>query len=162
MERLSWCVRVYAVVCFAFVVQTAWPQSLQVTRADGTSTALTAAQITAVPHVSVNVKDHEAPAQFDGVPLAAVLRLAGVEIGKMKGPQMAQVLLVEAADGYKVVFALSELDPDFATREILLADKRDGKPLDEKQGPFRIVAPGDKRAARWIRQVTTMQIVTVK
>ena len=102
-------------------------QSLQVTRADGTVTTLTAAQIAALPHVSVNVKDHETPAQFDGVPLSAVLKLAGVEMGtQMKGPQLTQAMLVEAADGYKVVFALAEVDPNFATREILLADKRDG------------------------------------
>jgi hypothetical protein len=138
-------------------------QTLQVTRADGTSTTLTVAQIATLPHVSVNVKDHETPAQFDGVPLSAVLKLAGVETGgQMKGPQLTQALLAEAADGYKVVFALAEVDPDFATREILLADKRDGKPLDDKQGPFRIVAPGDTRPARWIRQVTTLKIVLVK
>lgn len=138
-------------------------QSLQVTRADGTVTTLAAAQIAALPHVSVNVKDHDTPAQFDGVPLSAVLKLAGVEMGaQMKGPQLTQALLVGAADGYKVLFALAEVDPNFATREILLADKRDGKPLDEKQGPFRIVAPGDQRPARWIRQVTSFKIVSVK
>jgi hypothetical protein len=53
----------------------------------------------------------------------------------MKGPQMTQVLLIEAADSYKVVFALAELDPDFSDRQIILADKRDGKPLDHKQVP---------------------------
>ena len=123
---------------------------------------MTAAQIAALPQVSVNVKDHDTAAQFEGVPLADVLKLAGVETGKMKRPQMAEALLFEAADGYKVVFALSEVDPDFVTREILLAVKRDGKPLDEKQGPFRIIAPGDKRPARWIRQVTSSKVVTVK
>ena len=55
-------------------------------------------------------------------------------------------LLIEAADGYKVLFALAELDPDFAPREIILADTRDGKPLDAKEGPFRVVVPGDKKA----------------
>jgi hypothetical protein len=60
------------------------------------------------------------------------------------------------------VFALAEIDPDFATREILPADKRDSKPLDEKQGPFRIVAPGDKRPARWIRRVTVIRVISVK
>lgn len=139
-----------------------YAQSLEVTRADGTSTALTAAQIAALPHVTINPKDHDTPAQFDGVPLAEMLKLAGVETGKMKGPQMTQALLVEAADGYKVVFALAELDPDFSDRQIILADKRDGKPLDDKQGPWRIVAPGDKRPARWIRQVTSFKIIAVK
>ena len=80
----------------------------------------------------------------------------------MKGPQMSKALLLEAADDYKVVFALAELDPDFSDRQIILADKRDGKPLDDKQGPWRIVAPGDKRPARWIRQVTSLKIVAVK
>jgi len=140
-----------------------WAQSLQVVRADGTTAALTAAQIAALPHTTVDVKDHDAPAQFDGVALSAVLKLAGVAAGgKMKGPQLTQALLVEASDGYKVVFALAEVDPDFAKREILLADKRDGKPLDEKQGPFRIVAPGDERPARWVRQVTTIKVIAVK
>jgi hypothetical protein len=75
---------------------------------------------------------------------------------------MTEVLLVEAADGYKVVYALAEIDPAFASREIILADKRDGKPLDAKEGPFRIVAPGDKRPARWARQITTLRVTVAK
>jgi hypothetical protein len=138
-------------------------QSLQVTRSDGTSTTLSAAQIAALPHVTVATKDHDTPAQFEGVPVTAVLGLAGVQLGStMRGPRFAEALLVEAADNYKVVFALAEFDPDFTSREILLADKRDGKPLDAKEGPWRIVAPGDKRPARWIRQVTSFKVVTVK
>ena len=139
-----------------------YAQSLEVTRADGTSISLTAAQIAALPHITINTKDHDTPAQFDGVPLVEILKLTGVETGTMKGPQMTQALLIEAADGYKVVFARAELDPDFSDRQIILADKRDGKPLDDKQGPWRIVAPGDKRPARWIRQVTAFKIVAVK
>ena len=38
----------------------------------------------------------------------------------------------------------------------------DGKALDARGGPFRVVVPGDKRPARWIRQVTTLKIVPVK
>jgi len=138
-------------------------QSLQVTRADGTSTTLTAAQISALPHVTVNTKEHETAAQFEGVPVSAVLALAGVQLGStMRGPRLTEALLVEAADNYKVVFALAEFDPDFTSREIVLADKRDGKPLDAKEGPWRVIVPGDKRPARWIRQVTSFKIIAVK
>ena len=151
------------VVCALALVPRALAQSFKVVSADGTSTTLSAGQIAASPYVSVSVKDHDTPAQFDGVPLAAVLKLAGiVSDGKMKGPQLTQALLIEASDGYRVVFALAEIDPGFATREILLADKRDGKPLDEKEGPFRIVAPGDKRPPRWIRQITSTKVVPVQ
>jgi hypothetical protein len=75
---------------------------------------------------------------------------------------MSDVLVVGAIDAYKVAFALAEVDPAFATREIVLADRRDGKPLDDKEGPLRVVAPGDKRPARWVRQVITLRIVAAK
>jgi len=121
------------------------------------------AQITALPHVTVKVNEHRTPAQFEGASLPAVLNLAGVPLGSsLRGPRLTEALMVEAADSYKVVFALAEVDPDFATREILLAYQRDGKPLDAKEGPLRIVAPGDKRPACWVRQITTLRVVAVK
>ena len=80
----------------------------------------------------------------------------------MKGKRLANCLLVEAADGYRAVIALPELDPAFTDRQILLAFLRDGKPLGEKEGPYRIVIPDEKRMARWVRQVTTLKIVDVQ
>jgi hypothetical protein len=151
------------VCCFLLFVSGLSAQTLQVVNPDGHSTTLTAAQIANAPHVAVDAHDHAGAAHFEGVPLSAVLSLAGVQLGDtLRGPRMAEALLVEAADGYKVVFALAEADPAFATREIILADKRDGKPLDAKEGPFRIVAPGDARPARWVRQVTTLRVLAVK
>lgn len=124
-------------------------QTVQVIDTAGHSTTVTAAQIAGAPHVAVNVKDHDTPAQFDGAPLATLLSTAGIQLGdKLRGSRMTEALLVEAADGYKVAFALAEVDPAFAMREIVLADKRDGRPLEAKEGSLRIAAPGDKRAAR--------------
>jgi hypothetical protein len=45
---------------------------------------------------------------------------------------------------------------------ILLADKADGHPLESKEGPFRVVVPGERRLARWVRQVTTLKVVQVQ
>ena len=138
-------------------------QTLTINSVDGHATSLTAAQISAAGHITVSTDDHGTPAKFDGVPLSAILTMAGVQLGdSLRGPRLTEVLLATAADGYKVAFALAETDPAFATREIILADKRDGKPLSDKEGPFRIVAPGDKRPARWIRQVTELKVVAVK
>jgi hypothetical protein len=123
----------FALGCFLMVFPAARAQTLQVINVDGHSAAITAAQIAALPHATVNVRDHDKDAQFEGVPLALVLSMAGIQLGDaLRGPRMAEVLLVEAADGYRVVFALAEIDPAFATREIILADKRDGKLLDAK------------------------------
>jgi hypothetical protein len=149
--------------CFLFLVNGAAAQTLQIINSDGQSTTFTAAQIASSPHVTVNVKDHDVPAQFEGVPLATLLSSAGIQLGdKLRGPRLTEVVTVEASDGYKVVFTLAEVDPAFATREIILANKRDGKPLDAKEGPFRIVVPGDKRPARWVRQVTVLRISSPK
>ena len=149
--------------CFLFVVAGLASQTLQIIRTDGRSTTLAAVQIANLPHLTVNEKDHEVPAQFEGVPLAALLSNAGVQLGdSLRGRRLNEVLMVEANDGYKVAYALAEIDPAFATREIILADKRDGKPLDTKERPFRIVAPGDQRPARWVRQVTILRLIAVK
>jgi len=138
-------------------------QTLQVVDPDGHAVTLTPAQIAKAPRTTVSVNDHDKPSTYEGVTLAALLAAAGTPLSdKMKGPQLTQALLFEASDGYKVVFALAEIDPAFATRQIILADTRDGKPLDPKEGPFRVIAPGDKRGARWIRQVTSVKIVPVK
>jgi len=138
-------------------------QTLLIMDTEGHSKTVTGAQLAKAQRVTVNVHDHDTSANFEGVPLSAVLASAGIALGdKLRGPRLAEALLAEASDGYKVVFALAELDPAFATREIILSDIRDGKPLDAKEGPFRIVVPGDKPPARWIRQVTSLRIVIVK
>jgi hypothetical protein len=91
------------------------------------------------------------------------LEKGGVTFGdSLRGKRLSSCLLVEAADGYGVVIALPELDPGFTDRVILLTDQTDGHPLDSKEGPFRIVVPGEKRMARWVRQVTTLKVVQVR
>jgi hypothetical protein len=149
--------------CLLLFIPAVSAQTLQIIDAEGHSSTLTAAQIAGLPHLAVTAQDHDAVAHFEGVSVATLLSGAGILLGdKLRGPRMTEVLLVEAADGYKVVFALAELDPAFATREIILADKREGRPLDAKEGPFRIVAPGDKRPARWVRQVTALKVIAIK
>jgi hypothetical protein len=149
--------------CFFFFVAGLSSQTLQIINAEGGSTSISTAQIANLPRVTVEVRDHDVPTRFEGVPVALLLTTAGIQLGDtMRGPRMTQVILMEATDGYKVVFAVAEFDPAFTSRKIILADKRDGKTLDAKEGPFRIVAPGDKRPARWIRQVTTLKVIAVK
>ena len=45
---------------------------------------------------------------------------------------------------YRVVIALPEIDPAFTDKKFVLAFLKDGKPLDEKEGPYRIVIPDEK------------------
>lgn len=121
---------------------------------------LSAADLSKLPRQTVNAKDHDGKAViFEGVALVEVLRMAGVEFGeKLRGKQLALFLVADAADGYRAVFALPELDPAFTDQTIILADRRDGKPLSEAEGAWRIVVPGEKRQGRWVRQVVALTI----
>lgn len=121
---------------------------------------LTAADLAKLPRQTVSAKDHDGKeTTFEGVELGEVLKLAGVQFGEhLKGKSLALFLVAEAADNYRAVFALPELDHAFTDRVILLADKRDGKPLTAAEGPLRIVVPDEKRQARWVRQVNSLTI----
>lgn len=121
---------------------------------------LTPADLAKLPRRAVSAKDHDGKeATFEGLELGEVLKLAGVKFGEqMRGKSLALFLVVDAADNYRAVFALPELDHAFTDRVILLADKRDGKPLAAAEGPLRIVVPDEKRQARWVRQVTALTI----
>jgi len=121
---------------------------------------LTAADLAKLPQRNVRAQGHDGKeAEFAGVPLVEVLKLAGVKFGEhLRGKNLALYLVVEAADGYRAVYALPELDPAYTDKIILLADKRAGKPLDEKEGPLRMVIPDEKRQSRWVRQVINLVI----
>jgi DMSO/TMAO reductase YedYZ molybdopterin-dependent catalytic subunit len=121
---------------------------------------LTAADLGKLPHRSITARGHDGKeAMFEGVELGEILKVAGVKFGEeLRGKELALYLVVEATDGYRAVFALPELDPAFTDRVVLLADKREGKALAEKEGPLRIVVAGEKRQGRWVRQVVTLKI----
>lgn len=73
---------------------------------------------------------------------------------------MTSYVVAEAEDGYRVVFALAELDSGFLDSQVLVADTMDGVPLGPKLGPFRLVAPHERRPARWVRMLKTITVVT--
>jgi hypothetical protein len=150
---------------FALLLQagSAFCQQLTVQSESGKPTVLSRSDIEALPHVKVTTAVAGTSATFEGVAVRAVLEKAGVGFGEtLKGKRLASCLLVEAADGYRVVFALPELDPAFTDKQVVLAFLKDGKALDDKEGPYRIVIPDEKRMARWVRQVTTLKIVDVQ
>jgi DMSO/TMAO reductase YedYZ molybdopterin-dependent catalytic subunit len=95
---------------------------------------------------------------YEGVPLQELLRRAGVPQGdSLRGAAMATYVLAKAADGYRVVFSLAELDSDFVDAEVIVADTKDGAPLGPKQGPLKIVAPHEKRPARMLKSITVVR-----
>jgi hypothetical protein len=113
-----------------------------------------------LPRTSIDTPaiHHEAAAHWQGVSLEQVLQQAGAPSGEqLRGHGMATIVRVTASDNYQVVFSLGELDPMLGNEQVILADTQDGQPIG-KDGPFRLVVPGDKRPARWIHNVTTIEV----
>jgi hypothetical protein len=134
--------------------------TLVVAGAVKTTLTLTLADLGKMPRTTVTVSEDGTDVHYEGVLLAEILRRAGAPTGAaLRGKALASYLLCEAKDGYRVVFALAEFDPEFNDNPIIVADARDGKPLFDYQGPFRIMAPRDKKAARGIRMLTKLTVV---
>ena len=114
--------------------------------------------------ISHKVKDRDGKEhEFKGVALIEILEKAGVTTGgKLRGENLAKYVLISATDGYEVLYALAEIDPEFTDQVILLATEKDGKPLATGEGPFRIITPNDKKPARWIREVRSIKVAFAK
>jgi len=114
--------------------------------------------------VSHKVKDRDGKEHlFAGVSLIEILEKAGVTTGaQLRGENLTKYLLISAADGYEVLYSLAEIDPEFTDQVILLAITKDGQPLGNGEGPFRIITPNDKKPARWIREVRSIKVSFAK
>ena len=121
---------------------------------------LTVADLSKFPRTSVKTSEDGIEISYGGVLLSELLRIAGAPVGAaLQGKDLATCLVAEARDGYRVVYALAEFDPDFNDNPVIVADTRDGRPLRDHQGPFRLVAPKEKRGARSIRMLTRLRLV---
>lgn len=117
-------------------------------------------EVANMPHQSVTASAQNQSGRFDGVPLIELLKRAGVPTGEaIRGPELAKCVVVTGADGYRVVFALAELDAAFTDRIVLLADKRNGATLPDDALPYQLIVPGEKRPSRWVRQVVSIEVV---
>ncbi len=122
-----------------------------------TTVVLSEGDLTALPQHLVEVRDGDRTVRFEGPWLADVLERAGVTFGH--GPGLTQYVIVEAADGYSVVYALAELDPQFIDSHVLLAVQQDGAVLSSDDGPFRLIASSHRHPARWVRQVGALRVM---
>jgi hypothetical protein len=113
---------------------------------------------------TVSVPDQDGTrVTYEGVTLREILKRAGVPLGKdLRGKALASYVLAKAHDGYQVLFSLGEMDEAFGNESIIVADKRDAKPLFGYQGPFRLVCPNDKAGARSVRMLETLEVVRLQ
>jgi len=135
------------------------PATITVTGIGGKSVTLSVSELSNLPHQTVKATDHGTPATFEGVLLTDVLAEVDLPLGeKFHNTTASYYLTAEGKDGYRAVFAWAELDTTFMDKAVYVVTKRDGKLLTDKDGPFELVVPGEKKAARWVRQLTRLRI----
>ena len=64
-----------------------------------------------------------------------------------------------ARDGYRVAYSIGEIDSGTADKHVLIADKLDGKPLGERDGPYQVVVEADFRPARSARMLERVELM---
>jgi DMSO/TMAO reductase YedYZ molybdopterin-dependent catalytic subunit len=127
-----------------------------------TPLSVSVADLGGFPRKTVTVMNEHTGKQetYQGVPLAELLKRAGVPQGSaLRGAAMATYVLAEGEDGYRVVFSLAELDSGIQDADVLVADTMDGGPIPDKLGPLRLIAPHEKRPARWVRMLRSVTVV---
>lgn len=125
----------------------------------GQARTLSDAQLKALPHIRAVMDDHGTAVSYEGVLIDDILPLVGWSKAEpIRGPAFAKVMIFTASDGYVVVLPLSQVDGDFATGAVAVADGKDGKPLAASEGPFRLIVQGDKRPARSVRNLTGIEL----
>jgi len=123
--------------------------------------ALSPSELKALPHIQVTAHNSHTNADetYSGVRLADLLTKMGAPLGsELRGEALANYIVASGSDGYQVVLAIGEVDPSFHPGEVIVADGMEGKPLDAHSGPFKLVVTEDKRPARSVRNLTTIEL----
>ena len=109
--------------------------------------------------VTIHNPHTSADETYSGVRLADILGPLKVPVGDgLRGEALAICFIATGSDGYKVALSIAELDPAFHPGEVIVADALNGKPLAPDIGPLRLVVTEDKRPARAVRNLVSIEL----
>lgn len=112
--------------------------------------------------VTIHNPHTSADETYSGVRLADILAPLKVPVGDgLRGEALAICIVATGSDGYKVALPIAEIDPAFHPGEVIIADAFNGKPLAPEIGPFRLVVTEDKRPARAVRNLVSIELKSI-
>lgn len=124
----------------------------------GVRIPLTVDDLSSFRHVDMTVKQagegkgYHGLKRFRGVALVDVLKKAE------PAENANSAILISAPDGYRSLLSYGELFLTSRGNNIILADKLDGKPIEEN-GKFYLILPDDLAADRWVKAVGKIEII---
>jgi hypothetical protein len=133
---------------------------LELSGPDGQHLTISAAEFQALPRQTVQVHNAHTGATetYQGVELSLLLARVGAPLGaKLRGKALAMYVLAVGIDKYRAIYSLAEVDPAFHSGTVIVADREDGQTI-AKDGPFKLVNTEDKRPARWVRNLASIQL----
>ena len=131
---------------------------------DGKTTTVTLAELEAMPQRALTVRNGHSGVDemYTGVGTDVLLAKFGLTL---EGPGAKRVyhsyLKAEGTDKYWVFYSATELEAGMRTTEALVALRLNGKAL-EADGAFKLVVAGEKKPARWVRNLAGLTVVTVE
>lgn len=146
-------------IALAVAPVAALAQSLSVVAPDGKTKVLTAGDLADLPRAEVKVTLETGAKTYEGPILTYVLRAGGLPVGpKLHGDPLRAYVVMTGKDGFQAVYSLAELDKDFHDDVVILADHVDGKPLPEKEAPWRVASSGDKKGWRSVFGLARIEV----
>lgn len=116
-------------------------------------------ELAQLPQRTVTASDRGTLSKFQGVLLTDLLAKVAIPTGeKFRATAASYYLVAEGRDGYRAVFAWTEIDPSFEGKKAYVVTTRNGKPLTDNDGPFELIVPGEKANARWVPQLSSLRV----
>ena len=123
----------------------------------GLSVALTPEGLAALPQQEVDTvhggSHGESRGRYTGALLWDLIA-AETDVDDDVKAALRRVVLVTASDGHQVAFSVGEIAPDFGNYPIMVGYELDGAPIPDG---LRMVAPGDTRGARYVKDVVSIE-----
>ncbi len=130
---------------------------------DGKATTLSVGDLQAMPQTTLTAKNgHNGKDEsYTGVAVGDLLAKLGFTFdNKTAKRTYHSYVKAEGTDGYWVLYSASELTPVLRETASIVALTVDGKPLGD-EGAFKMVIGGEKRPARWVRNLKALTVVTL-
>ena len=125
----------------------------------GKATKLSVAELEAMPQKTITVRNAHTDKDetYSGVPVGDLLAKFGAPYEKNEKVIYHSYLRAGGMDGYWVLYSASEVESAMHLGDVIVATRVGGQPLGA-DGQFRLVASEEKKPARWVRNLSTLEL----